>query len=53
MAETFAGTDEPDCFEWYADGVGMVKTYIRSPIVSISGEAEMAVWTEELVRKNF
>src|SRR3989339_902018 len=47
---TFLDTNEPNAFDWYAPGVGLVKSYILIPVISeIGNELEMAIWTQELV----
>jgi hypothetical protein len=44
-----------EMYEWYADGVGMVKSYMKIPVISEIGRdlETIAIIIEELVSKNF
>ena len=47
------GNSEPDEYEWYAEGVGLVKSYTWFVAADINNDPVEGSFNEELVSKNF
>lgn len=50
---TFHGNSEPYIYEWYADGVGLVKSYTLFLYADKNGQVGEGAIIEELLSKNF